>query len=195
MWYIIRHGETSHNVKKIRQGHYPSVLNSKGIEQSKAIAKKIKELEKDFKGFKFLTSPMLRSRQTIQIIMHILGVKQKEKVEELLKNRGKGIFENLPKTFPAENFPEEIEKKNKDLWNYAPPGGESRKDVYERILKFLEKYKDKKDLVIVLHGGNGKILRGLLEGKTEKELKKLKASHKQNCFYTWDDKKIKLIKV
>lgn len=195
MWYIIRHGETSHNKLRIKQGHYPSVLNMKGIKQSRAIAKKLAELEENFDNFKFVVSPLLRTRQTIEIIMHILNIKSEAVHEDLIISRNKGIFENLPKKFVEENFPVEIAKRDADHWNYTPPSGESPSEVYERIVKFYNKYKDEENLVIVLHGGGSPLLRGIIESKSKIKLIKGASSHKQNCFYRWDGEKVIKIKI
>jgi alpha-ribazole phosphatase len=196
MWYIIRHGETSHNKLHIKQGRYPSILNAKGIEQSKAIANKLAELEgKELKNFKFVTSPLLRTRQTIEIIMRILNIKKAPICEDLLVSKDKGIFENLSKDFIEKNFPEEIEKAKLDSWNYAPPHGESFAVLFERVKKFLKKYKKEQNLVIVLHGGASPLLRGLLLNDDDETIKKNKISQKQNEFYIWNGKKVERVKI
>ncbi len=39
-FYLVRHGQTEWNTKKIMQGHLDSPLTEKGIEQAKMTAKK-----------------------------------------------------------------------------------------------------------------------------------------------------------
>jgi len=197
MWYIIRHGETSHNKLGIKQGHYPSILNMKGIEQSKAIANQLLKLEKNLDEYKFISSPLLRTRQTIDIIMNILEINQEPIHEDLIKSRSKGIFENLSKDFIKKNFANEIKKRDEDHWNYAPPSGESFAEIYEKIVKFLDKYKYKEEenLIIVLHGGNSPILRGLISKQEKNTIVKERSSHNQDYFYKWDGNKIEKIKI
>lgn len=195
MWYIIRHGETSHNKLGIKQGHYPSILNMKGIKQSRSIGNQLLELEGSLDKYKFISSPLLRTRQTVDIIMNILDIKQEPIHEDLIISRSKGIFENISKDFIKENFADELKKRDEDHWNYAPPSGESFAEMYERILKFLDKYKEEKNLVVVLHGSGSPILRGLLNKKEKDVIIKGKSSHKQNCFYKWDGNKIEKIKI
>jgi len=194
LWYIIRHTETSHNVLNIKQGHYPSVLNMHGIEQARAIANKLSELEENFDNFKFISSPMLRTRQTIEIIMHILDIKKAPIYEDLIMSKNAGIFENLSRTFIRKHFPDEIEKKAQNYWDYAPPNGESFKEMRQRILKFQEKYTNEKKLIIVLHKSGSSALRRILSDKDQENLTKVTSSHSQNNFYKCNGDKIIKIK-
>lgn len=192
MWYIIRHGETRHNFLKIGQGNYPSLLTIKGVEQSKAAGKKLLETGEDFSKYKFIISSTARTKHTAEIIMETLGIWDDPIKEELIAVRRKGIFENVPKKDLKEKFPKELAKAKKDKWNYAlPGGGESREDQYQKLLKFIEKYKDEKNLVIVIHKGKSSVLRGILEGKTKEEIKNIKSFHPQDRFFQWNGKEMK----
>jgi alpha-ribazole phosphatase len=45
--YLVRHGETEWNVKKITQGQSESYLTEKGVEQAKETAEKLKDVKFD----------------------------------------------------------------------------------------------------------------------------------------------------
>ena len=98
MWYFFRHGETIHNKFNVSQGRYNSCLSLKGIEQAKLFGNKIKNLENDYSHFKFLTSPMNRAKQTLNIVMEILELNPFEKMEEefLLNDIDFGDHNNTP---------------------------------------------------------------------------------------------------
>ena len=84
MWFICRHGETLHNKLKIKQGRYPSLLTLKGIDQIKSIAYRILDYEQDFSNYELITSPMARTRHSMQIIQEVLGITDKKVIEEEL---------------------------------------------------------------------------------------------------------------
>lgn len=198
MWYIIRHGQTLENNLGIQQGQNQSLLTLKGIVQAQSIAYRLLEQESDFSKFKFISSPLARTRHTLQIIMEILGVSEKIEpiIEPLIINRNKGILQGIAKDKVKELFPEEYKKREKDKWNYMEPGAtESKCQSCERLQKFIEKYKNEENLVIVGHRGINAMLRQLLDGLTLEEIKnaETKPDKSQNYFYTWDRKKINRI--
>ena len=195
MWYIIRHCQTLENNLDIQQGQTESLLTLKGIIQAQSIGYRLLEQEKNFENFKFLSSPLCRTRHTLQIIMEILGVADKITpiVEPMLINRGKGVLQGIPKEKIKDLFPEEEAKRTEDSWNYiAPNATESKCQSCQRIQKFIDKYKDEKNLVIVGHRGINNFLRRLLSGETLDNIRDNRGEidKSQNYFYTWDGKKI-----
>ena len=62
--YLVRHGQTDFNKGEIIQGISDIPLNGTGIQQARALAPKIKDLEFDA----YYVSPLLRARQTAEII-------------------------------------------------------------------------------------------------------------------------------
>lgn len=67
-----------------------------------------------------------------------------------------GIFEGKTYEEISTEFPEEVEKMNKDWREYRVPQGESLKEVMERAVEKLEELTKKhknKTIVIVSHAG------------------------------------------
>ena len=195
VWYIARHGQTLENKKEIQQGHYPSLLTIQGINQAKSIGYRLLDQEEDFSKFKFVSSPLVRTRHTLQIIMEVLGITNNQEAvdEELLIGTKKGIFENMNKKDIETLYPEEYQKKLNDSWNYIPlGGGESKESSYNRLLSFIEKYKNEENLVIVSHRSLVKMLNGILLKLDKEEIKKLSkdTTKSQNYFYRFKDGKI-----
>jgi probable phosphoglycerate mutase len=191
MWYIIRHGQTLSNDLSIKQGHKPSLLTLKGISQAQSYGNRLAETNEDFTEYKFLVSPLIRTRHTMQIILEILDLKKVVPFEEeLLISRSKGILEGLNREELEKKYPDELEKQKNDKWNYFPPEGESRNSCFNRVKTFIKKYEREKNLVIVTHSGLVRLLNHILVGKSLKEIKigigTETVSTSQNYFYFWD---------
>ena len=141
---LTRHGQTEWNVLKKVQGKADIKLNEIGIEQAKNTKEKLKEEKIDL----ILSSPLLRARETANII------NQDKNVPIIICNelseRDFGEFEGMSSTeFDFEAF-----------WSYKKniqyKQAENIKDFFNRVYNFLdsiyEKYKDKR-ILLVAHGG------------------------------------------
>lgn len=190
MWFIIRHAQTLENSLGIQQGQMDSLLSLKGIIQAQSIAYRILDFkEENFEDYDFITSPLTRTRHTLQIIMEILNIKDKKPIiEPLLSSRNKGIFQGLEKDKIKDIYPEEYAKMQKDMWNYIPPQAtESKNDTYNRIKDFIEKYKDHKNVILITHGSITKMIKEeLLDMKFHNNNSNNDFTKNQNYFYCWD---------
>ncbi|KAL3233529.1 hypothetical protein RNJ44_03569 [Nakaseomyces bracarensis] len=63
--FIIRHGQTDHNLKKILQGHKDTSLNITGIEQARKLGKYLKN-DRQIKFERVISSDLQRCRQTAE---------------------------------------------------------------------------------------------------------------------------------
>lgn len=142
--YVVRHGETDYNVKKVFQGHIDIPLNETGKKQAQETAEKFKNIDVDM----ILVSPLQRTLQTAEPISQITGVPIT--IEKRLIERCFGDMEghqnredwNIKMMLDYE--------KNYDIENIEPI-----QSLFKRIYDFLdeitERYKDKK-MVLVTHG-------------------------------------------
>lgn len=157
--FLVRHAEAGHNVNgtldsKIDSQKYP--LTKKGEEQAEALAKSLKQKKIDF----IFSSPLLRTRQTAEIISKKLGVEVV--VEHGLREWGAGEFEG--KTI------EEFYRTFSTQESYAEKadyGVETGRQMRERLGSFLDeinsKYKNK-NIIVVSHGDPLQILYGITQG-------------------------------
>ena len=215
MWYIFRHGETFQNVKRdMVMGHTKNIfLTFNGVLQTHLNGLKLSKTGEDFAQYKFICSPLERTIHTCQLLMDTIGLRfdilEKEK---LLKERTKGIFDGLKKTYIEEKYPQELELMKKESWNQIVcEGYETHKMIFIKMAEFIEKYKNEENLVIVAHEGVCQSLMYLLEqSKNNTNLKQFvdnitdeegneivktmkKVAFNQNYFYSWDgDKLIKI---
>ncbi|EDK43299.1 conserved hypothetical protein [Lodderomyces elongisporus NRRL YB-4239] len=63
--FIVRHGQTDHNVQKILQGQLDTPMNSTGYSQSKLLGQRFSNLTID----KFVTSDLERCQETLRCIL------------------------------------------------------------------------------------------------------------------------------
>ena len=85
--YIVRHGQTNHNVKKIYSNEDED-LNSKGINQANKLKEQIKKIDYDI----IISSPLIRAKHTANII----NVKNTDiLIDERLTERNPGSLMEL----------------------------------------------------------------------------------------------------
>lgn len=157
--YVIRHGITELNKKKIVNAEVDEPLAPEGIKQAKALIPIIPK-----SVIHIYSSPLIRARQTAEILS--LGKDPLSFHEELTEIRmgtlaGKS-WENMENGL-------ELKKKHRTVkFNYRPYGGDSVRDVKKRLIHFLrminEKHKDY-EILIVTHGGIIRVLHLLESGE------------------------------
>lgn len=154
-----RHGETTLNVGNQFRGRVDPYLNKEGIEQAEEAGKKIAKDHKDFVK-KIVSSPMLRSLQTADIIAEELGL-------EVIQDRGL-IAWNLG--FLSGKDKDEY----KDILDFyvdnpkkAVPEGESLDDLETRIEQFFGTELRTEGTLYVTHNSNLITLENLIAGNKD----------------------------
>lgn len=146
--YIIRHGLTRLNKQKKVNGQIDEPLIKEGIEHAKAASSQMP------KGISHIyTSPLLRARQTAEII------NSKLKQPVLLQDELTEIHMGHLAGKSWEEMEDGLNLKHKHRtaqFDYHPYGGESAQDVRKRLIKFFKKingqYNDF-EVLIITHGG------------------------------------------
>lgn len=139
-FYIFRHGQTDFNAQGRWQGSgVDTLLNETGIEQAKALQKKIVE---QYPGkCRLYSSPLLRAVQTANIISDHRWCKLNFEVMHDLRECHFGEAEGL--TFEeanqkyGEDFVNKILFPTFDTWDESFPGGESKHEVFNRVYACL----------------------------------------------------------
>jgi broad specificity phosphatase PhoE len=149
--YLIRHGETDWNTKKLIQGQTDTDLTELGVTQAQNVAKELKGRVFDA----IYASDLTRTVKTANIIAseHNLAVKK----THLLRERSMGIYEGLPKTKTAEIEELYLLTDVHKRYEYKPHHTiESEKEVVERLLahiKEVTKLHTEKEILFVTHQG------------------------------------------
>lgn len=146
--FLVRHGETNYNVKKINQGWKDSFLTVKGKEQAFRTGVYLKD-----KGIeKVYCSDLLRTKQTAEEILK--SVLAPIEYVSWLREKNLGAFEGAPEGSIV-NF---VNKHKLDLLSFTPKSGESilnfRKRVIDSFYEFLKISGKESKILLVTHGGN-----------------------------------------
>jgi alpha-ribazole phosphatase len=147
--YLIRHGETEYNQRGCYYGWTDCSLTDRGIEQAKALRDVFEHIDYDI----ILCSDLKRAADTARIISD-----SKELVlDSRLREMNFGHWEGKSYVAIEKEYQEDWSLWLKDWKNSSPTAGESTMEMYSRICSFvaeiLDKYKDKK-IVIVGHNGS-----------------------------------------
>jgi isoleucyl-tRNA synthetase len=167
-YLILRHGESEMNVKDILISTLPEKvpcpLTEKGKEQILKVAKKLKKEKIDL----IISSDLLRTKQTAEIVAREIGVKVI--FDKRLRDIKFGIFEGKSlKEYRS------FWKSYEECFKKAPPGGENFNQVKMRIYNFfksLEKKYSGKTILVVGHQRPFAMLEGAIKGYSIEEFQK-----------------------
>ena len=139
---LLRHLKSQWNLENRFTGWTDIPLSKEGIESAKEVAQKLV----GFKIDKVYTSPLMRNKNTAELILKNLN---KESVpiiiNRALNERHYGKLQGQNKDEAKAEYGKEQVQLWRRSWDQAPPEGESLEDVYNRVIPFYEEY-IKKDL-------------------------------------------------
>lgn len=152
---LIRHGQTEWNVEGRIQGSKDSPLTAHGRAQAEATAARVKEMTVDA----FYCSHLPRAAETATIIAK--GCACTPVHDERLRERNFGMFEGMTREQMAREHPSVYDLMLHGGPDYAIPGGESKSDVLERALCFLNSIHHShrgQHVLVVSHGATLNVL-------------------------------------
>jgi len=148
--YLVRHGETELNVKKVCYGWTDCPLNQNGIQQAQKVARLLQDMTFDA----VISSPLQRAKETAAMVGKIPP--EELILDERLKELNFGSWEGKHYLTIQEEDPENWHTWVEHWKEAAPPGGESFVQMYQRVeesvKEILEKF-DQKTLLLVSHQG------------------------------------------
>lgn len=149
--YLVRHGRTDWNEKKLIQGHTDIPLNIEGEKEVEELAKELNNIK--FDGF--FSSDLLRAKRTAEIIAaeHKLAVKTTKALRERhfahLEGKPARLLKEISKTIS------ELEESKRFSYK-SHPLVESDGELMSRFLTFLREIaisNPGKNILVVSHGG------------------------------------------
>lgn len=143
--YLLRHGETEMNLKKVYYGRIDCDLTAKGVAQAKALAPVFSRFKPDL----VYTSPLLRAVHTADLL---LGERDVMRVaDERLNELSFGDWEG--KHYEDLSDDPLYRKWCEDWQHTAPPQGESFADMAARTRSFFAdlRQRDEERILIVSH--------------------------------------------
>jgi len=147
---IIRHGETLDNAVRRAQGHLPGKLNERGVAQAQATARRLR----DSSISALYSSDLERAYHTARIIAAATG--NEIVLDERLRERHYGVFQGLRQTEIETRYPDIQEKRRSWDPDYTIPGGESTRELYQRVVVCIIEIAERhpgETVVITTHGG------------------------------------------
>ena len=130
--YLIRHGQTELNEKRCYYGCTDVSLNETGIRQ----AEKLGSYFSDMKWDSVVSSPLARAIDTAK---YLCGRNcDKIVTDSRLAEQNFGIFEKMTAAEIMKRYPKEWDDWNRNFSDYRISGGESFRDVRERIDNYVD---------------------------------------------------------
>jgi broad specificity phosphatase PhoE len=159
--YFTRHGETDFNVAQRLQGRSETKLNARGRSQSSEIASVLRDLlERDRhqpSDAAYMSSPLLRARETMELLRSGLGLDPKAyAIDARLAEISYGEWEGFTLKEIQARDPGVLQRRERDKWDFRPPGGESYREVAERVAAWYATVT--RDTVLAAHGGVARAL-------------------------------------
>lgn len=159
MIYLVRHGQTEFNRERRIQGHVDSALTELGVRQAKAVGRLLRDLIREPRGWRLISSPLGRAHATAELISAKLGGLPVE-LDDRLKEMSWGAYDGRLR---AELEAEEPETFGKTGWAFDAQIGESYDAVSARVGAWLASLppEPERRIIAVSHGISGRVLRGL----------------------------------
>ena len=154
MIILVRHGEATHHTQHLTGGWTDSDLTEAGRSQLEALAEK---LALDFKGrsekFRILASDLKRAAESAAIIAARLHMDGKVEKHAFLREKNNGLAAGMTESEAKAIYRPAATLKELHHRNY--PGGETRKEFYDRCVEGIKACTDmeKENLIIVAHKG------------------------------------------
>ncbi|MBL4613825.1 MAG: histidine phosphatase family protein [Magnetovibrio sp.] len=169
---LLRHGETQWNRVGRYQGQQDSPLTLTGIGQIRAIAQTLRPQITELKAYQVWSSPLTRTRQSVSVFCEELGISYDDvHFDDRLMERAFGRWEGLTLDEIAAKFPDDVAAEKANRWNFAiPGGGESFADVAKRLNSWLDDVAGQGPLIVMAHGGSGRVLRGVCMGASPQSI-------------------------
>jgi len=164
--FIVRHGEIDFNIEGRYAGSVDVELNDKGLQQARDLANEVAKLRIDF----IVTSPLKRCRRMADIIHEVINVPIV--VMDEFRERGVGVFEGLTREEAKNKYPELWAQNITRIYDGAPPGGETIKEVENRVFAGLKKVRKEyngKNILIVTHAFVGKMIHKFFHNMSEEQ--------------------------
>ncbi|SJZ71938.1 histidine phosphatase family protein [Consotaella salsifontis] len=154
-FFLCRHGQTDWNAEERMQGQRDIELNETGRRQAVRNGRKLRELlGETASAFRYVSSPLCRSTETMSLIRRELGLSPDDfQIDERLKEIHFGDWEGstLQELSLADHAA--VEAREADKWNYVPPGVAA--ESYEALSVRVAPVFDALDApsILVAHGG------------------------------------------
>jgi probable phosphoglycerate mutase len=170
--YYVRHGETDFNVEGRLQGRRDTALNARGRQQAVACGNLLRDLfaraARRAEDLAYVSSPLRRARQTMEVLRATLGLEAAAyAIDDRLMEISYGEWEGLTLPEIDNRMPGLLAARDRDKWGFAPPGGESYRELTRRTGEWYAAVT--RDAVVAGHGGGIRALMTLFNVMPQSE--------------------------
>ncbi|MEM7427498.1 MAG: histidine phosphatase family protein [Pseudomonadota bacterium] len=171
-FFFLRHGQTAWNHERRIQGQIDTDLNATGHMQAESMARCLAQLVSDPSEYRFVTSPLKRTKQTMSYVLKALDLPADHAAEDdLLTELNFGDWEG--RHWPELNAAGvEPERNPAHYHDWRAENGESYADARQRVGEWLESLEGPH--IVVAHGGISRVVRGLVFDLPPEEIVQLK---------------------
>ncbi|MNK24368.1 2,3-bisphosphoglycerate-dependent phosphoglycerate mutase [compost metagenome] len=163
--FLVRHGQSQWNLENRFTGWQDIDITELGQQEARQAGVALAHEPVDIA----YTSTLIRAQHTLKIILDEMGNPPIPIViDAALNERGYGKLEGLNKDETAEKYGAEQVHIWRRSFDVPPPGGESLKDTYERVIPYYEhviapQLKLGQNVLVVAHGNSLRALIMYLE--------------------------------
>ncbi|SIT23177.1 phosphoglycerate mutase [Chryseobacterium ureilyticum] len=187
--FLVRHGQSLWNLENRFTGWQDIDITEVGIEEAKKAGISLKKEKIDIA----FTSVLIRAKHTLSIILDEIGKPNIPVImDKALNERSYGNLEGLNKAETALKYGDEQVHTWRRSYDVVPPGGESLKDTYNRVIPYFEKeivpfLKKGENVLIVAHGNSLRSLIMYLEHLSPEEILEREIATGVPVTYTFDE--------
>lgn len=165
---LVRHGVSEWNKLGKWTGQTDVSLADEGFEEARRAGDAIKDIEID----SVHVSMLKRAHETFQEIKSVLGSTIEPKRHAALNERSYGVHTGKNKWEVKKEIGEEEFQRIRRSWDHPVEGGETMKDVYNRIVPYytehiLPELVEGKNVLVVAHGNSLRALVKYLEDMSD----------------------------
>jgi len=184
---LVRHGQSEWNAKGLWTGWTDVGLTEKGRQEARAAAQAVTDINFQIA----FISPLKRASETLEEMEKVWGISLPRVKSEAITERDYGDYTGKNKWQVKQELGEEEFLKLRRSWDYSVPGGESLKDVYNRVIPFyqqaiLPELKQGKNVVVSAHGNSLRALVKYLDNISDQDIATLEIPTGQVLIYKID---------
>lgn len=186
---LVRHGQSEWNLLGQWTGLTDVSLTEDGREEARRAAKTLEDIDLH----RAYSSKLERAKHTLDEIVTHLDRHDVERTEhEELNERDYGELTGKNKWQVRDEYGEEKFQAWRRSWDHPVPGGETLKDVSERVLPFyeqrvLEDLKSGKNVIVAAHGNSLRALMKYLEDVADDDAHTVEIMTGEVLVYEIDD--------